>query len=112
MEEKMISAFKGQAILSVPADWLKGLNMNNSCAFVGGEARIRFPNGKGYGIRVYRKGSNLFKEVRQLSPGEIATTEWGPPCYPWEWKTPTPFLGSRSVVKLNELDDEPLVERI
>ena len=98
---KMISAFKGLAPVSMPADWLKDFDTKNSFARVDGEARIRFPNGKAFGVRVYYSGPEVSRSVRSLSTEEIAATPWGAFCAPWESYQTARIFGHGPVTALD-----------
>ena len=101
MDRQMISAFKGLAPVSMPADWLKDFDMKNSFAYVDGEARIRFPNGKAFGVRVYHSGPEVSRSVRALSSEEIAATPWGPFSAPWESYQTARLFGHGPVTALD-----------
>ena len=103
MERKMISCFKGLAPVSVPADWLKGFDLKNSFACINGEARIRFPNGKAFGVRIEHDGPEVIRHVRRLSQEEIEQTPWGPFGPPWESYRTAKIFGHGPVTRLDEI---------
>ena len=108
MEEKrmMISCFKGLAPVSMPASWLEGFDVKNSFAYVEGEARIRFPNGKAFGVRVEFNGPDVTRIVRVLTSEEIEKTQWGPFCPPWESYEVAKLFGHGPVTPLDEVSGE------
>lgn len=100
MERQMISCFKGLAPISVPEEWLENFDTQKSFASVGDEARIKFPNGKAFGISISHSGSKVSVSVRGLSTEEVSTTSWGPFCSPWEVYKIARFFGHGRVTEL------------
>jgi len=99
----MISVFGGLAPVSMPADWLKEFDMRRSFACVNGEARIRFPNGKAFGVRVYHRGPEVSRSVRVLRAEEVAETSWGPFAAPWETYRTAQVFGHGPVTALDSV---------
>ncbi len=104
MERQMISAFKGLAPVSMPADWLKDFDVKNSFACVDSEARIRFPNKKAFGVRVYHSGHEVSRSVRLLSSEEIVATPWGAFSAPWESYQTASIFGHGPVTALDTVE--------
>jgi len=103
MDRRMISCFDGLAALSMPGEWLNGFNPKNSFAYVEGEARIRFPNGKAFGVRIDYNDFSPNPCVRSLSVEEIEATPWGPFCSPWELYEVAFIFGHGKVIALDEI---------
>ena len=103
MDRKMVSCFKGLAPVSFPSDWLKGFDMNNSWACVNGEARIRFPSGRAFGISIEKDGVDVIRHARELTQEEIITTPWGKFCEPWETYSTAKLFGHGETIKLDEI---------
>jgi hypothetical protein len=101
MARQMISCHKGLAPISFPADWLKNFNMKKSFASVGGEGRIRFPNGRAWGVSVEHDGADVTPIVRELSQAEINSTDWGEFTRPWESYQTTKIFGCGKITRLN-----------
>ncbi len=101
MAHKMISCFKGLAPVSIPEEWLVGFDFDTSFAYVGDEARIRFPNGRAFGVRVTHSGPTVHQHVRRLSDDESAQTSWGAFCAPWESYQTAHVFGHGPVTKLD-----------
>jgi hypothetical protein len=96
----MISCHKGLAPISFPAGWLAGFDVSSSFASVKDEGRIRFPNGRAFGVAVHHNGPDVSPVVRELDPCEIAETEWGPLCEPWETSRTAQIFGHGKVTRL------------
>ena len=101
MSRYMIACFKGQGAISFPADWVKGGTL--STAQEGNEARIKFPNGTAFGVKV-NPGAPQF--VRVLSDDERRNTLWGAPGEPWVPYNVTKFMGCVKPYPLEELLEE------
>ena len=103
MARMMISCHKGLAPISVPEEWLEGFDTSTSFAAVASEARIRFPNGKAFGVRVnFSGGGRPSPSVRSLPREEIKETSWGPFCAPWETYEMAKMFGHGPVTPLDD----------
>jgi len=105
MGKQMISCFKGLAPVSMPKEWLEGFDMKTSFAYVKKEARIRFPNGRAFGVTVQYHGAEVSRYVRALSAEEIAATPWGPFDSPWESYQTSQIFGHGPTTALDEIPE-------
>lgn len=102
-DHQMISCFKGLAPVSMPAEWLAGFDIKTSFGIEGRQARIRFPNGKAFGISVSHHGAHVHRAIVPLSPKQIQETNWGPFGPPWESYQTSKLFGHGLVTKLDEI---------
>ena len=100
-ERQMISCHKGLAPISFPKEWLQNFDMKQSFASVGNEGRIRFPNGRAFGVSVEYNGPAVTSIVRELSKKEIEKTNWGEFTSPWESYQTAKMFGYGKTTKLN-----------
>jgi len=98
---QMISCHKGLAPISFPADWLQNFDIKHSFASVGGEGRIRFPNGRAWGVSVEHNGPDITRVIRELSSEEIEVTKWGKFTKPWESYQTSKVFGHGPVTELS-----------
>jgi len=92
---------QGLAPISIPEEWLEGFDSKSSFAYVEGEARIRFSNGRAFGVQVRGAGPDLTREVRELSEEEVSQTPWGPFCKPWESYETARIFGYGPVIDID-----------
>ncbi|KKW41084.1 hypothetical protein A3I46_02600 [Candidatus Kaiserbacteria bacterium RIFCSPLOWO2_02_FULL_54_13] len=102
-DRQMISCFKGLAPVSMPTEWLEGFDAKNAFAYVGNEARIRFLNGKAFGVTVHHNGPEVSRTVRALSAEEMAATSWGAFCSPWESYQTSKLFGHGPTTALDQV---------
>ena len=101
MARLMLACFKGQGAISFPSEWARGEIWSTQIGK--NEARIRFPNGEAFGVRV-NPGAEQF--VYRLTEEEKRATFWGklesPPWVPYKV---TKFMGCVKPYPLEKLLD-------
>jgi hypothetical protein len=100
MSRQMISCHKGLAPISFPAEWLDGFDAAHGFAAVEGEGRIRFPNGRAFGVSINTTGPEVLPIIRELSAVEIAATSWGGFCRPWERYDTAQMFGHSRITQI------------
>lgn len=104
MTRRVISCFRGRATISVPNIWVVGFNYRWGFAYVGREARIRFPAvHRAFGISL-DDGPSARVVVRELTwDQEVLVTPWGPLRPPWEPYTVAQRFGHAPPICLDQV---------
>jgi hypothetical protein len=100
MDRQMISCHKGLAPISFPQEWIEGFDFDHGFASVGGEARIKFPNGRAFGVSVSHNGPEATPRVRELSAEEVEATTWGGFQKPWETYHAAQMFGHGKITRI------------
>lgn len=107
---RVVCAYGGLIVLSVPKEWTKGFDPHHSFAKgPDGEGYIKFPNGRVFKVFMESYAhieGPLEGAVREISKEKIEKISWGPMCYPWESGN-SPFGHSGNPFRVGrDVDDE------
>ena len=105
MAEKrlMVSCYRGLAPVSVPAEWVQGMDIKHGFAAENGRAQIYFKGiNRAFEVWVEQDGPDVRQCWRELTPEEIAEIQWGPICSPWEPNSVAQLFGHGRPIRLGE----------
>lgn len=104
MAEKrlMVSCYRGLAPVSVPAEWVQGMDIKHGFAAENGRAQIYFKGiNRAFEVWIEQDGPDVRQCWRELTQDEIEQIQWGPICSPWEPNKVAQLFGHGEPIRLN-----------